>query len=152
MKKYVIAAIIVLGLAIQMEAASKSVQAPVHVHLTQLLLQAYAGEDGTMNKEETVGMLKFLQRNLPEQTGITNMSAFMSRQNNVYNAPRGDMTEERNAIRDRNPELYVTEFLRKYDHDKDNVLNRWELTAAMAKMIGLPSSNGKLPKQKVANK
>ena len=152
MKRNVIAACLLIGLTIHVMAANDKVQAPANVQLAALLMQAYAGEDNALNEAETTGVLKFLQNNLPEKTGCTNLSVGLSRQNNVKNAPRGDMTEERDAIREQRPEHYVKRFIAKYDQNKDSVLNRWELSNAMINVIGLPSDSGKLSKKSIANR
>ena len=141
-----------LGLTINVMAAGKKVEVPAEVQLAAYLIQAYAGEDGTLNEKETLGVLKFLQNNLPEKTGRTNMSTGLSRQYNVNNTPHGDMTEERNALRERNPEHYVQQFIRKYDLNKDSVLSRKELTNAMVNVIGIPSSEGKWSKRAIVNR
>ena len=152
MKRYVIAAFLLLGLTINAMGADKRVQIPGHVLLADLLIQSYAGQDGKLDKTETVGALKFLHNNLPEKTGHTNMSVMLSRLNNINNTPRGDMTAERNAIREFEPEHYVDEFMAKYDSDRDKVLNRRELINAMVTVIGMPQSSGKVPKKAFANR
>ena len=152
MKRYVIAACLLLGLSIHVMAAKEKIEVPAQVQLAALMIQAYAGGDGTLDEMETIGVLKFLQNNLPEETGRTRLSQKMSRENNVRNAARGDMTEEREAIRETDPEQYVEQFIRKYDQNKDSVLNRKELTIAMTNVIGLPSTSGRLSKRSGANR
>lgn len=152
MRRYLIAAFLLLGLTINVMAADQKVEQPNHMLLAALLIQDYAGEDGKLNKTETIRALRHLHNNLPEKTGYTNMSVMLSRQHNVSNTPRGDMTDERSALREIEPEHYVKEFMAKYDANGDSVLDRWELTNAMIRVIGMPQTSGKLPKKKIANR
>ena len=102
------------------------------------LVVVFGGEDSVLNEEETTTVLRFLQAHLPEQTGPTGLSNRLSRESNVHNASRNDMTDERHALREYAPEQYVTTFLKKYDRNKDGVLEWHELTKAIAKVTGVP--------------
>ena len=153
MKNAIITISILFGLTASVLAATKTVNNPVTPNPAEFaykLVVVFGGDDHVLDEAEMTNVLAFLQAHLPEQTTPGRLSDRMNRNNNFGNTPRGDMTEERHALREYNPEEYVGKFIQKYDNNGDSTLTRLELTPAMTKIIGLPSPNKKWGKRAIA--
>lgn len=141
MKNIIITISLVLALTASSLAGSKNKNEPFipnAAEFAEKLVGHFGGEDEALDQQETIVVLDFLQDHLPEQTGPTNLTSSLSREYNVGNAGRNDITEERHALREYAAEEYVDWFVKKYDIDNDSALTSYELTDAMANVIGLP--------------
>lgn len=155
MKRIITTISILLGLAISVMGATKTLNKPVTPNPTEFsnkLVAFFGGKDQILDKDEMTKVLAFLQANLPEKTAPTTLSARLNRESNIRNTPRGDMTEERHALREYKPDQYVGKFIRKYDLDGDSALTGSELAFAMSKMIGLPSTSQKWSKRAIVKR
>jgi len=144
MKKSIIIISLIIGIASSAMAAKETVETPLQMEFADKLVTVFGGKDSALSERELVRVLDFLQANLPEKTSPTNMSNRLSRQNNVGNAPRGDLSDERYAIREVAPEQIAKEFITKYDIDKDKYVTKNELALALEDVIGTPKAKGGL--------
>ncbi len=152
MKKTITIITLIIGLSINAMAAKDTVDPPLQVEFANKLVDVFGGKDKNLSQAELVRVLQFLQANLPESTQPTNMVNRLSRENNFYNAPRGELTEERYSVRDLEPEMIVGTFLKKYDTDKDAKVNNTELAVALENVIGTPKARTGLGNGNIAKK
>jgi hypothetical protein len=154
-KKVLITLSIIFGLAVGGFAADKKVKAPITPNPTEfahLLVKAYGGDDLALDELEMIKVLVFLKAHLPEQTTPTTMSTRLIREKNVRGAARGDLTEERFALREYPADAYAGKFIEKYDRNGDNILSRMELTDGMANIMGMPKAKKVWKKRIIANR
>ncbi|MEX0323092.1 MAG: hypothetical protein AB3N63_13090 [Puniceicoccaceae bacterium] len=154
MKKLVITIGLLLALAAAGFAETKKALAPVEPDPDEFayrLVAVFGGEDHFLDKEETITVLRFLKKHLPEQTTGTGLSVRLKRENIVGNAGQGAMTEERHALREYEPEQYVATFVKKFDRNKDKVLSWTELADAMSKVMGVPPTSRDWKKRSTAD-
>jgi hypothetical protein len=152
MKKTIITLSLLLALAASSLAGSKKANEPVEpdpVEFANRLVAVFGGEDHVLDEKETIAVLSYLQKHLPEQTCPSGLSTRISREFNVRNTIRNAMTEERHALREYAPENYVARFIKKYDRNDDSVLTPHELTDAMARFMGLPTPETDWKKKRV---
>ena len=151
MKKSIIISLLIATIATALTAV-ETVETPVQFEFADKLVSVFGGSDNILSKAETIRVLEFLQADLPEQTSVTAMANRLSRHNNVQNAARGDLTEERFSIREIAPELYVVEFIQKYDVNADKYVTKAELANALEHVIGTPKINSGINKGSVAKR
>ena len=155
MKKTIISLGLYTAVMASILASASSISepaAPNAAEFAQKLVDSFGGKDQLLNEKETLRVLVFLQEHLPESTGPGGITGWMSTDRNFGNAARGDMTDERHALRNLKPEYYLPEFIRKYDINKDGRITQQELTPAMIKFIGLPSTRRDWSKREIAKR
>ncbi len=155
MKNKIIVTCIVFGLAGFLSAATRQAKKPFTPNPTEfahMLVSAFGGEDRVLDELEMIKVLDFLRAHLPENTGPSGLTTRINRENNARNAPIGDMTEERHALREYPAEAYVGRFIDKYDRNGDKALTYVELTDAMANVMGMPRAKKDWKKKVIANR
>ena len=140
MKRTITIIALITGFTLSTIAATNTVETPIQSAFADKLVEVFGGKDKSLSQAELVRVLGFLQANLPESTQPTSLANRLSRENNFYNAPRGELTEERFSVRDRAPELIVSDFIRKFDTDHDLKVDNNELAVALGNVIGTPKS------------
>lgn len=152
MKKTIIIISLLIGIASSAIAAKDSADKPVQVEFATKIISVFAGQDKALSEVELTRVLSFLQENLPEQVSPSGMTTRLSREYNASSAARGDMTDERLALREYPVETVVVQVLEKYDANEDSYLTRNELSPALAKIIGVPNSDARITKGNVAQR
>ena len=150
MKKTIIIISLLIGIASSAIAAKDSADKPVQVEFATKIISVFAGQDKALSEAELTRVLSFLQENLPEQTSPSGMTTRLSREHNASSAARGDMSDERLALREYPVETVVVQILEKYDTDEDSYLTRNELSSVLAKIIGVPNSGSRISRGSVA--
>lgn len=155
MRGKIVALCVVLAVTASSMSGTKVNGGPTNPNAAEFayrLVTVFGGQDKVLNEIEVLNVVRFLQEHLPETTAPGGLTGRMQSENNFRNTARGDMTEERWALRQCSPEEYVPRFIKKYDLDKDNAISRQELTPAMIKIIGLPSSSRDWGKRAIAKR
>lgn len=152
MKKIITIIALLSTFAINAIAAAETVQKPLQAEFADKLVAVFGGKDKSLSEAELVRVLDFLQANLPEKTQPTSMTNLLSRQNNFYNTPRGEMTEERFSVRDLSAKSIAASFIEKYDSNKDLMIDNGELALALENVIGTPKARTGLGNGSLARK
>ena len=100
MKKTIIIISLLIGIASSAIAAKETADKPVQVEFATKLVSVFGGQDKALSETELTRVLAFLQESLPEQVAPSSLTARLSREYNVNSAARGDMSDERFALRE----------------------------------------------------
>ena len=152
MKKTIIIISLLIGIASSAIAAKDSAEKPVQAEFATKLVSVFGGQDKALSEAELTRVLSFLQDNLPEQTSPSGMTTRLNREYNANYSARGDMTDERLALREYPVETVVVQVLEKYDTNEDSYLTRNELSPALAKIIGVPNTRNRISKGNLARR